>query len=526
MTKLQRRLYMLFFMALFVVTAPVIVLFAQGYRFDHHGRIFIYSGSITVKSWPRSVDIYVNDKKQNRKKLNVINNSYTVNSVRPGKYTVRLEKPGYTSITKNIEVHSGISTELWNIVLFPTENQITKNFQTKDIKHFFLSPREKNEIVYFSKQNDKSIISILKADESANKEQIFETNQFEFVSSKQKENIEWSSDKKRILIPFQKDNEKIFMIAKAKKSELKNILNLNEIFLEELEQRKVQKRITSKKKQPRDILQAEEEYPEEAIEKVRWMFDKNNELVILTKSHELFYIDINEPEKMILLDDNVSGFDFSGNRIYYSQLPNNLIWEIKNNDKGTKKQITTSSIAPDPENKDFVNLIVYDQYRLAIITKQKKLYVYNNEKEKGEISMDMLLENVNDIQFSDDGKKLLYWSANEIWCFMLREWKVQPIRSKNDRIFITRFSQPIKNVQWMEDYENILFSVANAVKSASIDMRGDFHALNVIETESELEERDILYDKETQQLFMITSKNTEKDLRSSLLIDKTGIFGF
>ncbi|MEA1925818.1 MAG: hypothetical protein U9M90_01040 [Patescibacteria group bacterium] len=538
MTLLQRRFFLFFFALLFVTTAPIIVLFAKGYRFDSHGKIFIYSGSVTVKSWPRDVDIYINNKKQEKKKVNVINSSYTINGIRPGKYVVRCEKDGYTSWIKNIEIHSGISTEMWNILLFPVENMEIKRFSPGNITQFFLSPRDKDEVVFFSKDGDKNIVSVFDAGENKH-EQIYQTDSLDFLSPEEKENIEWSSDNKQILIPFQKDGQKVFIIARIKKEDLRDIIDLNSIFAEEIERREKQKApgapLTPMRSQPeqKEINKLEsgnienssgpDDNSAKQFKKVRWMFDKNDELVILNNDHELYYINIEKPEEMILIDDQVSGFDFAGNRIYYTQLPNNIVWEIKSNDVRTKHQITNTVITS--EEDDFVELMAYDQYRIAIITQERDLYVYNHEKEKAEISMDKIISGARDIQFSDDGKKLLYWTTNEIWCLMLREWKVQPIREKGDRLFITRLSKPIKNVQWMDNYENLLFSVGNTVKSASLDTRSHAYIVDVMELKNDIGEREMFYNKTSQRLFMITKQNENSSLQSALLIDKTGFLG-
>jgi len=522
MTKLQRKLYLLFFVVLFLVTAPVIVLFAKGYRFDRTGRIFVYSGSITIKSWPRDIDIYVNNKKQDRKKLNAINNSYTINGVRPGKYSVRSEKNGYTSWTKNIEVHSGISTEFWNVILFPTKNREITSHPPQNVNQFFLSPRDDDEIVFFTSQDDDRIVSLLNSDNNEF-EEIYRTNQFEFIDTKEKENVEWSSDNKRILIPFIKDDQKNYVIARIRKENLRDIIDLDQVFdqaLSEFQENQVAL-------DEQNILEEEQHETTDfssKFRKVRWMFDKNDELVILTDDHRLYYFNIEDPNNIILLDENVSGFDFAGNRIYYTQLPNNIVWEIKDDNTKSKKQITNTSISPN--DQEFLKLTVYDQYRVAVITHNNDLYVYNKEKEKGEMSLGKIMENADDIQFSDDGKKLLYWSSNEIWCLMLREWEVQPLRSKGDRIFITRLSNQINNVQWMDDYENIIFSSDKFLKSASIDNRDHSNIVDVIQLDRKIINRDLMYSKSTQRLFYINKQNDQSVLQSSLLIDKTGFLGF
>ena len=539
MTSTQRRLYLLFFVGLFLVTAPVLVLFAQGYRFDRQGRIFVYSGSITVKSWPRDIDIYVNNKKQDKKKLNAINSSYTINGVRPGKYEIRCEKEGYTSWAKTIEVHSGVSTEMWNVVLFPKAKQGLATFSSENMEQIFLSPRDENELLFLSEEEDGKTVSLI--DTGTNEvEKIYETTDFEFMKKDKKENIEWSSDKKRILIPFEKNGEKIFIIARIRRENLRDIVELNSIFQEGLEIYESRQSSESESAETESAQEAEESIAQpvskedeneqqekplsEQFEKVRWMFDKNDELVVLTKDHKLYYINIENPEKMILLDDEVSGFDFAGNRIYYTRLPNNIVWEIKNDNIDTKRQITNTPIPT--EEKKFLKLFAYDQYRIAIITEKEELYLYNNEKEENEISTEKLVDGVSDIQFSDDGKKLLYWTNNEAWLYMLRDWDVQPTRKKGEKIFITRFSHKLRNVQWMDDYENIIFSTGKTIKSASIDTRGHANVADIMELTEEIDERDVFYNKTNQKLFLLTKENKTTALQSMLLIDKTGFLGF
>ena len=138
--------------------------------------------------------------------------------------------------------------------------------------------------------------------------------------------------------------------------------------------------------------------------------------------------------------------------------------------------------------------------------------------------MDKFDDGVKGVQFSNDGKKLLYWTTNEIWSSMLRQWKVQPIRQKGDKIFITRFSAPVRNVQWMDDYENVLFSVGSSIKSANIDTRWGTHIVDVHKTAGALSDRDMIYNKQNQLLFTRVSDNDGQRLETMLLIDK-GFFG-
>ncbi|MBT3356048.1 PEGA domain-containing protein [bacterium] len=556
MTITQRRLYLLFFIILFFLTAPVIVLFAKGYRFDTVNNIFVYSGSITIKSAPRDIDIYVDNKKQKKSKLSVINGSYTLNGIRPGKHTIACKKEGYTSWSKTINVHSGISTEFWNILLLPNTGLEENTFIVENVKQFFLSPRNNTEVVLFSEKDDLRIVALLNTEDNSVKT-IYETSEFNFLPQSEKENVEWSSDNKRILMPFSSsDGEKIFIIAKVDKENLEDIIVLNDLFKEEngvtikkgLETETSKEKGISKKADQKistvpslneevstnqatiipETTQIKDDVTENASDKiefkqVRWMFNKNDELVILTKNHELLYVDIQKPDQALLLDNQVGGFDFAGNRIYYFHLVDNSIWEIKNNDIETKKQI--ASILTITDKDSFVKMVTYDQYRIAIMTPNQKLFLFNYEKEEGEVSIKELSGEIQDIQFSDDGKKLLYWSDNEIWYVMLRDWEVQPIREKGEKFMITRSSAPIYNVQWIEDYENIFFTIGDTVKSSGIDTRDHIELVNVQKNDVEIENRDVIYDKNTQLLYSKKSVDGQLRLHSSKLIDRGGFLG-
>jgi hypothetical protein len=526
MTIHQRRFFMFFFIFLFIIIAPVIVFFAKGYRFDIKTKIFVYSGSITMKSIPRNIKVFLNDKQQNEKRLNYINNAYTINGVRPGKYSLRLEKDNYTSWEKDIEVHSGISTEFWNILLFPNkEAQEVLSHTDKNIKQFFLSPRDEQELIFFSEEDDKRAVYLLDA-KSNNVDKIFETDKFYFLNSSEEENVEWSSDNKHIFIPFQDEKGvKTYIIAKIKDEEIEDPINLNEIF--NVEENDDEIIIPSKLTEKQ--TEADNEGESITFKKVRWMFDKTDELVILTDNHELYYLDFNKPEEKILIDDQVSSFDFAGNRIYYAQLPNNLIWEIKDSNIETKRQITNRSFTPSEDG--FTELTVYDEYRLTIKNELNgNLLIFNEEKEENEVLTKIIESDVNGVQFSDDGKKLLYWSDSEVWFLMLRDWEVQPVRKKGDNELITRFSTPIKNVQWLDNYENILFSSGNKIKSAEIDVRNHVNIVDVFESSQDFDNRDFFYNKKNQTLFLRSpEKINDKEistLKSIILLESSGIFGF
>ena len=85
MAVFYRKLFFWIFVLLFLATTPVAILYSQGYRFDQYKKIFIHSGSITVKSTPASVNIYLNGKLQSSSAFNIINNSDDDKRIASGK---------------------------------------------------------------------------------------------------------------------------------------------------------------------------------------------------------------------------------------------------------------------------------------------------------------------------------------------------------------------------------------------------------------------------------------------------------
>jgi len=71
--------------------------------------------------------------------LSRLNSSYHINGIKPGEYFLEIKAPDYQTWSKKISVHSGISTEFWNVVLvqnsYPREDYDSAGIQ----KFFYFS---------------------------------------------------------------------------------------------------------------------------------------------------------------------------------------------------------------------------------------------------------------------------------------------------------------------------------------------------------------------------------------------------
>jgi hypothetical protein len=435
MAVFYRKLFFWIFVLLFLTTTPVAVLYSQGYRFDQYKKIFIHSGSITVKSTPASANIYLNGKLQSSNAFNIINNSVTINGLRPGNYDLRVSADEYGTWEKNVDVHSGVSTEFWNIVLAPKKN-IPKELSADGALRYFPSPFGKN-VAYVKKNADSlEIWSIVRNSNTSTL--ILSQKDFDF-SSDALENIEWNTKETLFIVPVERGGKNDFLVLDSGKGQ-------DPIYLDQL---------TGLSE----------------IDHVRWSPANQNEIYFVAKAEDgsqvnLYRMDIGAGKPEIILE-GIKAYDLSSNSIYFLQ-QNNILYKTDLDGKNEDQLVLAPIDLSGTDEK--TRLIAYDDNRQAIISESGELYVHNNGETTGD-SLKKIADGIKSVQFSNDGKKLLYWSDNEINVFFLRKWDVQPRRVENEIQQIVRISSPVKNVFWYRDYEHIFFSTQNSVKIIELDSR-------------------------------------------------------
>lgn len=414
----------------FFVASAIIIAYAFGYRYRPDSGIFIYGGSITLKTSPQIVDVKINGVSVPSKTLNRINNSYHIDGIKPGTYLIEVSAPGFKSWVKRVDIHSGVSSEFWNILLSRDSYDRTQ-YDATGAGRFFISPRK--DLLAYTQQNDKEFsVGIL---DPSTKESItvFSSQEYRFTDD-YKENIEWSPEAHRLIIPTVKnDNSKHYFIVEAETFstiDLKDVTNTDK------------------------------------LSHVRWDSETKNALFYMSDNN-LYRIDLDNPQDNELVAQNVASYDLSRGDLYYMQLPEGIIF--RNNLRGTDmpEQITLSG--PSDMSDPTYQIVIYDEDRISFLNNSGVLYFYN--KGESDTYSYVLSRGVKGSQFSDDGKKVLYWTDREISVYFARKWEVQPTRQENENRTITRFADVISNVQWTKDYEHILFSTGKQLKTVELDQR-------------------------------------------------------
>jgi len=143
MTHRTRTILFLVLLILFLIAAPLTVLYCLGWRFDWEKKFFFQPGMFYLKAWPKNCQVYING--EQRKKTDFFFGSILIENLTPKKYNVEIKKEGFHNWIKILEAKEKEVTEAKNIVLIP-ENPDFKEI-TRGTKVFFFSPDEKKIIL-------------------------------------------------------------------------------------------------------------------------------------------------------------------------------------------------------------------------------------------------------------------------------------------------------------------------------------------------------------------------------------------
>lgn len=138
-----RTILFLILIVLFLLAAPLTILYCLGWRFDWETKSIIQPGVFYFKAWPKNTEIYLDNKL--KKKTDLFFGSVLIENLKPQKYNVEIKKDGFHTWQKNLEIKKREVTEAKNIVLIPENPEFKIVFS--NIEDFFFSPDERKIIL-------------------------------------------------------------------------------------------------------------------------------------------------------------------------------------------------------------------------------------------------------------------------------------------------------------------------------------------------------------------------------------------
>lgn len=497
-----RRVFFWCLVLIFCTATPLLIGYALGYRYNFDRGIFVFAGSITIKSNPEQVSIDINGEPASAKqRMSFFNNSYHIDGLRPGDYTVRVWKEGFYDWKKTIQVQSGVSTEFWNILLPRTDYPQTEYGDTENTQRFFPAP--KSNTFALARNNPETPFSlklVLVDTDNATSTEIYSSDTLRLISDTL-QNIEWSPKEDFLLVPVELAPEKKEknQTAAVTAPIVKHLLVSTDtattpFFLE-------------------DILPTTT-HPENA----RWSPKENNTVYFLDNG-TLEKMNVSEKTAPETVSENVLGYDFYVNTIVILRKENHILYRY-GLDAKEALQVTTTPLSEN--NTDPHRIIAYDDRKVAFINSNKELFIHNTYKDK---TFDKkIADSVDGAQFSNDGKKLLYWNDHEAFVYFTEKWETQPQRQEDSVQQIARLFNPAKNMQWTKDYEHVLYSQGKELHILSLDTRGgqDGYTIKTLS----LDTPNVLVSPRDDRLYYTDTQNGSTRFFSVNFPEKTTFFGF
>jgi len=417
MTKRTRTILFIICLVLFLIVAPSVIFYSQGYRIDFETKKISQTGALFLKVWPKNVEIYFDGKL--KKKTDFFFGSTLIENLLPKKYKVRVEKEGYFTWEKELEIKEKEVVDFKNIVLIPKN----PNFKIlgKEISAFYFSPDGK-KIILKEIEEDKWALKLYDPERNVKSHLVDEGD----ISKVGVElfNLKFSPDSKKVLLEVGlKERIKYYNLEIDK---MPPVLTESELPLPPVDERSF---IST----PRSARVIEDIVTYQTI---------NENIYYLDNSGHLFKVD---------------------ERSFISTPRSAWVNE---------ERLTEKSFSVKPETK--YELFIFKDH--IFLREDKILYLLNFSSK----SFEKFLEPINSLKISPDSKKTVYFSDFEIWIFYLEEIYDQPQKKADERVFLTRFSTEIGEVFWYTAHY-LIFNVGEKIKIAEIDERDRINIVDLAE---------------------------------------------
>ncbi|MEX0869803.1 MAG: hypothetical protein WDZ39_00010 [Candidatus Spechtbacterales bacterium] len=392
----KRKKLFIVFTILFFISVPVVIIYTQGYRLDTEKLELVKTGGIDLEITPINSSVYLNGELE--RETSFLFRNAIFRNILPGEYNIGIEKDGYHGWQKNTVVEPGHVEKFAGVMLFPLETGIASI---------------KNDAISLNIAPDNRT-AIIKAPapattEGAGAEQLILTDLnsgsqnpiLTLRAGEQVRQIEWSSNSSVFHILIDGNSEPLFYTgARDNGTELTN----HTTFLSR-------------------------SYPA--------VFNRNNIIVSSSESPNTIYLFRKEIGQTLSLDridlqqrtirpnvtDGILGFNIIDDNMFFLDSEGTI-------EKLGLSSETLSVISPTAIAKP--NII---DSKIIAREDQKAIVVINNGSvflwQEGE-SLNKISNNVDNVSFSPDGKKLLMWNSEKVVIYWLEDVFGPPQKEAGD----------------------------------------------------------------------------------------------
>lgn len=412
MTKKSRTLLFFFLLIVFLVVGPSIIMYSQGYRFDTSKMKFIETGGIYVKTNPGDASVFINGKYENR--TTGFSRELLIQNLLPQNHEIKIEKEGYHSWEKTLEVKEKLVSEAKYVILF--QNEIPFQTIKEDIKSFYPSPDGNSFLLL-------TIADELYSYDSEKKEskKVLNNKQTPYNIS----DIVFSPSGKRAYI--------------STESGLHYLLNLENSTISLI------KSFSSNTKN---------------------IFFKNNDEGSFYYQSKNYIFEVSLDKKTdpeLFTKEEVSAFTLVNDSIY-SLEEGNLI--RTNTLLNTSETLSVEPFSIDAKNQyELVSM----ENEIFLIENDKTIYLFKDKL------FEKLLEAENELAYTPYYDRILFRKDNELYLLLLKDTETPFFKKAYSLIFISRFSENLGDIKWLNgDY--FVYTLNDELNISEIDNRDEINS--------------------------------------------------
>ena len=210
-----------FTILLLTLITTLTVLYSDGYRLNtattqntNETGIIVKTGMLAVRSIPEGAKIYIND---NEEAITATDD--TIPSLKPGKYKIRLEKEGFETWEKEVEVFSELVTDITSVLVLrsPKLEPLTNT----DVRAFDLSS-DQNKIAFITRNEETPGVWVLGL--TGNPINLIKTDARVLIADNifgtpsLGEDVKWSPDNEQVLVKMNENGYLVYDITTSNTS--------------------------------------------------------------------------------------------------------------------------------------------------------------------------------------------------------------------------------------------------------------------------------------------------------------------
>ncbi len=224
------------------------------------------------------------------------------------------------------------------------------------------------------------------------------------------------------------------------------------------------------------------------ISHIKWNQEDENKIFFMS-DNSLYEFDFVNSTLRKPLDQQILAYEIISNQIYYILESNRIFYRI-NTAGENKTQISLKYVDIDKNAK--IN-IANNQ---VVVTDAGKVFLFDS-KERLFTQID---SDVKNMEISSSGNKILLQKEQELFVYTIN-------LEKDNKEFITRYSQSIDDCLWLTTDNHIIFSLGTKLKVTETDIRNH---LNIFDLATFNTAAPVKLDPKTNEIYFIDEKGLEK----------------